>query len=833
MSHPVFLILRLKARWMWNSLAAWGRLRPRPGRMGTPRKGGRGGILVAAVFAVFLFNGFQMANQAVRNVHNSLRPENVDVPEGRLEPSPEEAREVGGREHEAGKTGNAPEKESPPGELQGEKLDPAKERQPGDVPRGEKKAETDARGGRFGGRFGPRPGLFDWSAEPSILSSDAFRDRVSFLVLMVCLAIVLLGLGYTSGDLSRLEWEVEWLLALPVSLPVIYASRVIERMVLSLFGWLTLGPFYSVLLLHWGYGWTTLAWAPLLVLLTHFLIAVAIFALEVGLRRLFSAQALRTVQALGTLGGTVLFALSVSVCMPVAEGDYFLFDWLAKGGGMAEALPMGVALGALQSGTLSLFDCARMAAGVLIPAGAAWALIAAVARRGLEVLQGSSRGKRKIEWREPRGFLSGVLAKDLLLLRRDRTFFVQVAAVPLVMGGLQIWFNPAFLKAVSSPVDWGAIAFGLGSYTLLMSAPQVLLHERDALWLLYTVPESMSRTVFRKAWIWIGLAGLYAGGLFATGVAVRGGGVAQDALVLAWIALGIPLLGLAGAALGVLGANPLTTEVHHRMRTSAVYLMMLLGGMLTGALYWENGWNRGVLLVMFAALATALWQKAARRAEYLLDPSALPPRRVDLSDGLVSIFFFFYAQSLVGLILLGGGLDLWSTTLVSYVLAGALVLPAAVSVLWRAGVRMHGLLRFRVHRPGVLAEASLAGAGCAGIAVGYGVCVQWLVPGIETLLPKQPEIPLHILFPLAVLAAPFFEEILFRAFVFRGLRSTLRFFPAALLSALLFAIVHPVVAVVPVFCVGLAAAWVYERGRGLLAPMLLHGTYNALVLLSL
>ena len=62
---------------------------------------------------------------------------------------------------------------------------------------------------------------------------------------------------------------------------------------------------------------------------------------------------------------------------------------------------------------------------------------------------------------------------------------------------------------------------------------------------------------------------------------------------------------------------------------------------------------------------------------------------------------------------------------------------------------------------------------------------------------------------LAVLAAPLFEEFIFRGLIFGGLRRIASPVTAALASAAIFAIVHPPMSVVPVFVLGIAAALVY------------------------
>ena len=86
---------------------------------------------------------------------------------------------------------------------------------------------------------------------------------------------------------------------------------------------------------------------------------------------------------------------------------------------------------------------------------------------------------------------------------------------------------------------------------------------------------------------------------------------------------------------------------------------------------------------------------------------------------------------------------------------------------------------------------------------------------------------------LAVIAAPLFEEYLFRGLVFKGLRRTMKPAFAILASAAIFAIVHPPLSFLPVFGLGVAAALAFESSGSLLAPILAHALYNgAMVLLS-
>jgi membrane protease YdiL (CAAX protease family) len=86
---------------------------------------------------------------------------------------------------------------------------------------------------------------------------------------------------------------------------------------------------------------------------------------------------------------------------------------------------------------------------------------------------------------------------------------------------------------------------------------------------------------------------------------------------------------------------------------------------------------------------------------------------------------------------------------------------------------------------------------------------------------------------LAVLIAPICEELLFRGFVFGGLRTRLRFRWAALLSGVLFGLVHAdAVRFLGLAVMGIVIAGVYERRRTLVAAMTAHATVNLVAVLA-
>ena len=87
----------------------------------------------------------------------------------------------------------------------------------------------------------------------------------------------------------------------------------------------------------------------------------------------------------------------------------------------------------------------------------------------------------------------------------------------------------------------------------------------------------------------------------------------------------------------------------------------------------------------------------------------------------------------------------------------------------------------------------------------------------------------------AVVAAPFFEEIVFRGLLFATFRRRFGLLGSAVASALIFAVAHGYgwVGLVSVLWSGVLWAWSYERTRSLVPGMLAHAMVNLLASLSL
>jgi membrane protease YdiL (CAAX protease family) len=100
----------------------------------------------------------------------------------------------------------------------------------------------------------------------------------------------------------------------------------------------------------------------------------------------------------------------------------------------------------------------------------------------------------------------------------------------------------------------------------------------------------------------------------------------------------------------------------------------------------------------------------------------------------------------------------------------------------------------------------------------------------EALTPSQSSlVVLWIGAATSTTLAPVSEEIVFRGWLFNGLRRRLHLWPAIILSSLAFAAIHPSISSFTTFIFGVSAAIVYYKTQNLWASILIHALNNLLI----
>ncbi len=656
--------------------------------------------------------------------------------------------------------------------------------------------------------------------------SPALVGGLTLQLALLWLVSVLLPLGM--GELSKPDWDLEWLVTLPVEKSTLLWARVLERTLVNPAGLLALWPSTTVIAWYSGQGWLSPLSGLLASLVLLALAAMLRTLVDTGLRLSLTPSRLGNLQAVISLAGLLPMYMGMSFGMGTGG---FAYAWAAAMPAWSGWTPPGLLLRLLNAdGMAALLPASLLLGQVLLLMWLGMAILRRQLRHGV-VGAGQREGARKPaaalpptrRWRPRLG--TAIQRRELTLLLRDRNFLVQTLLMPLlILGGQALFTGQArdLHALLASPALLASTGFFLGSYVLMMSAFQTLNKEGGALWLLYTFPVSVEQALRQKAQLWAVLALLYPLILFGAALAWLPAWRWDMAGLMLLALAGIPLYSMIAVALGVFASDPLATEATAKIRPTYMYLYLLLTGLYLAALAAGSVAQQLVFVVLTLALALALWQKARDALPYLLDPAASPPARVSASDGLIAAMLFFILQTLLLILLKGTSATPLAQVAIAFGAAGALTYALLRLVYWRARTA-------DVPRIGQGRQPWRRGCAGAGVAALFGIgCASLLSPAASPLIQINGD-GLWLL-AVGVLAAPLCEEFIFRGLLQGGLRRSLPAWQAIGIAAALFAIVHPTAAMLPVFVLGLCAGYVYERSGALLAPMLTHALYNAAML---
>ena len=674
---------------------------------------------------------------------------------------------------------------------------------------------------------------------PSGTLSDALARGLSMEMTLLLFAATLSTLA--SREMSHSDWDLEWLTTLPVKPLTLQWARIIERSVVNPFAITMFLPMGATIAWMGGARWSAplvgaLAVAPLLPLT-----AMARTLVDTGLRLSLAPSRLRNLNALLSIVSLLVLYSIVSLAIRTPLG--FILNWAREFPEWGNWLPPGLVIKSLSAQTLALrlsYYGLLLGETILLLA-VGFTVLGAQLKHGVVAAGARESGRKSKAAAAPTararsGFSWGTVVqrRELRLLSRDRSFLVQTLVLPVIIVASQIVFQGrihggSIAHAGNALV--ASTAFALAAYTLMMSAFQTLNTEGGSLWLLFTVPRSLDSILVEKAKLWAILALAYPTLVFATVMALRGR-FDVELLGLAGVVLfGVPIYSVIAVALGVFGSDPLAQDARSRVRPTYVYMYFSLAGIYTYAIFASEWWQRIVLAALSGLLALALWQKARDELPYLLDPAASPPARVSTSDGVIAAMVFFVVQGIAAAISLRGSHHISGGALtIAYSIAGAFTFFLMRYIYWRS--KTVGVPRLFGERIGRALAIGIA-AGCVAAAIGLVYLHLLRTSGIaqQQLLDSARDISGSIWIPvLAIFAAPLFEEFIFRGLIFGGLKRSLGLTASIGASAAVFAVVHPPLSMIPVFLLGVCTAIAYERSKILLAPMLAHAIYNAVVL---
>lgn len=228
-------------------------------------------------------------------------------------------------------------------------------------------------------------------------------------------------------------------------------------------------------------------------------------------------------------------------------------------------------------------------------------------------------------------------------------------------------------------------------------------------------------------------------------------------------------------------------------------------------------------------------------------PFMVPWTVIDVVEAVAVLLFMMVVGGLLTSISLGRAFTAAGWSLGRPVLMGIqylLVSGVTIAVIWH---RVAGRASRPLHVLGVRVKQGigLIGTGIAGYGafltamLGLALLIGWLMGDMMPLGQTTEEIigsaetpgEIAIYFVLVCILAPIFEELIFRGYVYGGLRRWLSPRAAIVIAGAAFAAVHlNAEAFLVITLIGAMLCYLYERSRSLIPGMIAHGLHNGLVL---
>lgn len=228
-----------------------------------------------------------------------------------------------------------------------------------------------------------------------------------------------------------------------------------------------------------------------------------------------------------------------------------------------------------------------------------------------------------------------------------------------------------------------------------------------------------------------------------------------------------------------------------------------------------------------------------------LSAAALMPgaRAWGWPEALLGVVVGFGPQVLLYVAALYGGALEGETTIEEVTLFSGLVVIVSTVLLYGWQTAAAWLFSLRISRQGLAGWGFTKPSTAFFWTIPVALVASYAISAVHQQIVNPPPQDIVEQFPrtfaggalfvvIAVVFAPLFEEIFFRGFLYKGLRNSWGWWPAALGSAVVFGMAHLQLTVfVPIFALGVALAWVYERTGSLWTSIAMHAIFNGLAVL--
>jgi len=429
--------------------------------------------------------------------------------------------------------------------------------------------------------------------------------------------------------------ENEFLLARPVSLPMLVAARGICDAVTDPVGGLFLLPVLIAATIVWGLGAVAWPLAAAISLLVQIGISTLAYAVQLaivryipGRRRRTAWTALRLVAALSLatlwMLGTWVMRAPAALATHVAG--------MAPVLAFSPAMLVGAPLAALVRGQPG--QAALAVAALAGAVAAAMLLTVAIARRAGMTGWEEAGAVWSEATRAPAAAarLPTAATKDLRLIVRDRSQLLALVAMPVIFIGVQVFGAAGWGWATASLERVSRFAYSLALYMGTIGPLTHMQAERRAFWILRTVPVPLGHLLAAKGRAWALIVGGIAALVFAVlSVSVPHASVGEKLAAGVLVTAGAAGMAFLAVAMASGGAD-LSDETRSAVGPTTIYAYMFVGGLFNLVLV-EDFRTRVAGLVLYAVAGWTYWQAGVEQAAFCLDAEVVRARRLRAADG--------------------------------------------------------------------------------------------------------------------------------------------------------------------------------------------------------
>lgn len=434
--------------------------------------------------------------------------------------------------------------------------------------------------------------------------------------------------------------------------------------------------------------------------------------------------------------------------------------------------------------------------------------------------------------------VKGFIKKDFLMYRRDPKILFGAIGLPILAILFVLIINKGLFKEfIKNPVSIAVFIFGCLAYVSAFCCVRTLDPERKSIWIWYLLPQTTEAILWSKVKMWsVLLAGTGIVLFVIAGVwhrwpfwSLAGNGIL--------FTVGIFLVTVMGIGISAAGSN-LESDKYTTVTPIMTLIFCFFAYSFILVFLVKELWPKVMGIFLFSCLALACWQAGVRRMRYILDSEKKKPDRISIGEGLATVAIFFLIQNIFFILTRYFVPQIGVTITISYAFSGILTSIISISyVKQRSGdtIQILGSI-----------DKGLFYNCMKGLAWGYisSLCAILYLLALkhldlyrfvqdQTLF--QPTVD-NRLFQLSyalvfLLIVPIAEEIIFRGVLFKSLNNvwTSKFF-AVVIGALLFAMIHPLASVIPVFILGVITCELYKNTKSLAPSIMAHAIHNAFVI---